>query len=228
MKVIDCARGIDIFKALNEEGLEKTSKHLSVRIYAKGEQIIGHGDKTRDVFFVSEGSVRTTIFSVSGREISYQDLGEGDMFGELSALDGEPRSTHVITLSPSTIGSMKHSDFANVMSQYPQVADAVMSRLVGLARFLCNRVFEFGALDVKNRVRAELLRLAKASKNGDGVIDDMPTHAEIASRIITHREAVTRELSDLEKLGLLRKEGQRRAVVTDANRLAQMIGESVG
>ncbi len=75
-------------------------------------------------------------------------------------------------------------------------------------------------MDVKNRVRAELLRLASESKNSDGsaTIESMPTHAEIASRVITHREAVTRELSDLEKLGLLRKEGQRKAVIT-LNRL---------
>ncbi len=150
------------------------------------------------------------------------------MFGELAALDGQPRTTHVIALEPSVIGVMKSNDFISLLGKYPSTADAVIKHLVSLVRFLCNKVFEFGAFDVKNRVRAELLRLARASDTGDGAIEDMPTHAEIASRIITHREAVTRELNDLEKSGLLKKEGQRRAVVTDINRLAQMIAESVG
>ncbi len=79
--------------------------------------------------------MRATIFSFSGREISYQDLDAGGMFGKLSAIDRGPRTTHVIALEDSVIGSMGAKDFSTVMSQYPVVADAVMGRLVSLVRF---------------------------------------------------------------------------------------------
>jgi len=77
-------------------------------------------------------------------------------------------------------------------------------------RRLTSRVVEFSTLAVRNRVQAELLRLAGALPPGANaaMLSPAPTHAEIASRISTHREAVTRELSWLEERGIIAKEGR--------------------
>ena len=123
---------------------------------------------------------------------------------------------------------MSCDDFWNVIEKHPEVAAGVMVRLADLVRFLSDRVYQFGALDVKDRVRAEVLRLARdSSRDGkSATIEKMPTHVDIASRINTHREAVTRELNELTRLGLIRKE-RRVVTVPDLQAPAELLPEEV-
>lgn len=82
-------------------------------------------------------------------------------------------------------------------------------QLAGHVRRLTTRVFEFSTMAVRQRLRAELLRLAKPAASADtGVIASLPTHAELASRISTHREAVSRELAWLDDGGFVVKQGR--------------------
>jgi CRP-like cAMP-binding protein len=109
------------------------------------------------------------------------------------------------------------------------VAEAVLKGLVRNVRALTKRVYEFSTLAVNNRIHAELLRLASlAPREGKGArLNPAPTHAEIASRISTHREAVTRELNRLARIGIIeRKSGT--LLVRDLDRLAAMLHEMTG
>ena len=106
---------------------------------------------------------------------------------------------------------------------------ALLRQFVTKIRTLTTRVYEFSALAVSNRIQAELLRLANlAPQDGKGArIAAAPTHSEIASRISTHREAVTRELNRLARIGIIeRKSGT--LVVRDLDRLAAMLHEMTG
>ena len=104
-----------------------------------------------------------------------------------------------------------------------------MRRLTNLVRDHCERIFEFSTLGVKNRIHAELLRLAQENpREGDQVtIADAPTHEEIAKRISTHREAVTRELKELERTGLI-KWDRVSHIIYDVEKLRQMVDSVVG
>ena len=81
----------------------------------------------------------------------------------------------------------------------------MLVQLASQVRKLSNRVNEFSALDVRGRIRAELLRLARPERPGGpgAVISPPPTHAEIAARVACRREAVTRELNALKREGAL-------------------------
>ena len=221
--------GIDAFRHLPADTAIEIGRICRWHRFDKDAQIIRHLDESQEVFLVGEGKVRATIFSPSGREISYQDLGQGAMFGELSAIDGGPLTSHVITLQSSVIGTLSVADFWHAVTTHAVVAEAVLKRLAGLVRFLCNRVYEYGAFDVKDRVRVEVLRLARQSPQGDNraVIARMPTHSEIANRISTHREAVTRELNELAKSGLIEKSG-RAITIPDVARLAALLPSGIG
>jgi CRP-like cAMP-binding protein len=120
---------------------------------------------------------------------------------------------------------MPPSVFWTVVEHYPQVAAAVMRHLVGLVRALSGRVFEFSTLAVKNRIHAELLRLAREVSRLNSatvLLSPAPTHAEIASRISTHREAVTRELNEMVRAGLIeRRSGG--LIICDIERLARLV-----
>ena len=216
---------IDAFKELARPEREQIAPLCVAKSYPKSRVIITHQEESFDVFFIVSGSVRAAIYTEQGRQISYQDLFAGDMFGELAAIDHQPRSTHVVALQECTLISLSRARFYDLLMGYPQVAIATLQKTVRVVRFLCDRVYEFGALDVSGRVRAELVRLATAALDGSGsaTITEMPTHQELANRLATHREAVSRELSGLEKQGLIRKQGHA-LVISDIRRLSSMIG----
>lgn len=218
---------IKIFDDLPGKVYQQIESKIRWKKYEPDTEVILYREESTDVYFVGEGHVRATMFSYSGKEVSYQDLFAGETFGELSAIDGLPRSAHVVVIEPSTIGAMSQHDFMDAIHTYPEVSTAVLIRLTAVVRGLSDRVYQYGALDVKDRVRKEILELARQNMSGPNtaLIPDMPKHVEIATRINTHREAVTRELNTLSKMGLIHQE-RRILTVNDVAKLSALLPES--
>jgi CRP-like cAMP-binding protein len=175
------------------------------------------------------GDVRVTIYSTAGKAVSFRDLGSGEIFGEFPAIDGGPRSASVEARTNCLIASLPGSAFGELVKSESRLAQALLPHLTKTIRALTTRVYEFSTLAVSNRIQAELLRLASlGQKQGKGSrIVPAPTHTEIASRVSTHREAVTRELTRLSRIGLIeRRKGA--LVVNDVRRLAAMVHEATG
>jgi CRP/FNR family transcriptional regulator, cyclic AMP receptor protein len=206
----DALRSIAYFKLLDETAFTDIARHCMVREYAADEVIIGHKDQTFDVMFLLEGLARVSIYSADGQHVSFRDIAAGAIFGELSAIDGQPRSASVECIEPCIAAVMRQPHFLAAIANHPQFTVAVLRHLTQQVRILTTRVFEFSTMAVRQRVRAELLRLAEASAKGSdqAVLSPGPKHAEIASRVSTHREAVTRELAWLEAQSLVEKEGR--------------------
>ena len=215
---------ISVFQTLSESQIKAIAQLFGSHRFDKGETLISQQDKTSSVYFLCRGKVRAAMFSPSGKEISYQELCPGQMFGEMAALDSLPRSTHVIALEAGDVITLSQENFNLILEQYPAVAKATLMKLVGLVRFLCERLFEVSTLSVAGRVRAELLRLAKQEKPiaaGTIVLENMPTHEELAGRLSTHREAVSRELGQLQRKGLIKKQ-RSRITILDIEQLASI------
>jgi CRP-like cAMP-binding protein len=209
---------------LDALALSQIARRCAWREFAAEQQIVSHLDETNDLHFIISGRVRANVYSPNGRDVTFRDLDPGDMFGELAAIDPAPRSANCVALVPTTIATLRASEFHQVMRDHPAVATATLKRLVRLVRSLSDRVYEFSAFAVRNRIHAELLRLARDHMRGDNqaTIDPAPTHAEIASRISTHREAVTRELNELARQGIVARDGHA-LVVRDVKRLARLV-----
>jgi CRP/FNR family transcriptional regulator, cyclic AMP receptor protein len=197
------------------------------RSFEPDEVILNLDDKTTDIYFIARGEVRVTVFSQTGRTVIMRDLKSGDHFGEYAAIDGEPRSASIVAMNRTVVAQMSTVTFQDLLAEYPEISLAVMTAMAGAIRTLNERVVEFSTLGVRNRIHAELLRLARAGRiiEGTGRISPPPTHAEIASRISTHREAVTRELKQLENQALL--ERTRGAfVIKDLAELERMVEDA--
>lgn len=221
--------GIEFFRGLGRDDRQALASRCHAHRYVAKQQIVSHADESTDVYFIVSGQVRVTIYSVSGKEVTFRDLGAGEMFGDLAAIDGKPRSATVVTLTDSFVISMAADVFQDILRDYPSVGIAALQELTGLVRALCERVVELSTLGVKNRIHAELLRLAQKNMkdNNTAVISPAPTHADIASHISTHREAVTRELSHLAHTGVLeRRSGM--LVINDVAQLTRMVEEVLG
>ena len=83
-------------------GLEKISRWYSC---PRGVQVLDRTDSRRDVYFIVEGAVRVIGHAPSGQEIAFKRLHAGDHFGELSAIDGEPRSATLYALEDSVLAA---------------------------------------------------------------------------------------------------------------------------
>jgi len=221
--------GVFIFKQLARDQRADVAKDCHAFGYAAECEIVSHNDETTDVYFVVSGKVRATQYSFAGKKVSFRDIGAGDVFGELAAIDGQPRTANVVTLTDSLIGTMSAEAFKSMLMKYPEVAWVCLQQMAGLVRYMTNRVVEFSTLGVTNRIHAELLRLARDGLQQDGtaVISPVPTDDDIASRISTRREAVNRELRQLEKVGLIER-APRSRIIRDVQRLERMVKEVIG
>ena len=134
-----------------------------------------------------------------------REICTSEYFGELSALDGQPRSSGIIAVTDVVIARMPKGVFRTTIHSHPDVCDQVLATLASQIRILSNRINEFSNLDVRHRIYAELLRLSRPAPSDPKrrIISPPPFHAEIAARISTRREAVSREVKALERSGLI-------------------------
>jgi CRP-like cAMP-binding protein len=194
----------------------------------RGQAILGRGGATADVYFILEGVLNAVMYSTNGREVIMRSLPVGAVFGELAAVDGLPRSASVIAETDARVVALRREDFMACLETCPAAALWLARLLAGKVRDMTERIFELSALNVQARLHCELLRMAKAVDEGALMrIDPAPTHAELANRIGTHREAVTRELRVLVERKVI-KASRRSLEFVDLPRLEHFVGQAVG
>ena len=217
-------RWIEGFKDLQPEEIRSISGLCRWKWYKPSQRIFLQNDPSHEVFFIVQGVVRITSYSVMGKEVSFRDLRTGECFGDLAAVDGLARSATAIAVSHAYLASMSSDAYWRTMMSHPTIAAACLKRLAGLVRGLSDRVIEYSLLPVPARIALELFRLAQRQLQGSrsAKIDPAPTHAEIASRVATHREAVTRELRQLANKGVIVQKG-RKIVISDVSALRTIL-----
>ncbi len=192
--------------------------------FTKGEYIVRVKDNDTNVYLIHGGSVRATLFSDEGREVSFVDIEAGGNFGEFSAIDGKPRLANVIALSDTEITIVSLQDFLNILQKYPTVCIYFLRQLVETVRQLSNRVFEHSTFAVNRRIHAQLLRIATENLDFDGIarINNPPTQIALASQVSCAREAISRELKRLEKLDIIERR-RKQLIVKDYKRLRELL-----
>jgi CRP-like cAMP-binding protein len=227
---------VELFRELDPAERQRIEQRCRWRRYAPHEPIIDRSSDSHDVYFIVTGRARVVDYAASGREISFEDIQDGGVFGELAAIDGGERSAYVVALNTTEVASLPSRTFIDVMVDHPEVAIAMMHRLTRMVRQASQRIMELSTVGAHNRVHAEMLRLARHSlrdpkagtPEGTGPntarISPIPVHADLASRVSTTRETVARVLSDLTKDGLIKRD-RNALVVTDLQRLAALVGQ---
>jgi adenylate cyclase len=201
---------VELFKGLDPASLREIALHCKWTRTRRGQVLLRQDGPERDVFFVIAGAVRLTTSAGRGRRIIFRDVEAGDMFGELPAIDGRSRFSEAVALRESFLASMSAESFRSIVAGHASVRERLLRRLTGTIRELAERLVDLGATRVQGRVWGELVRLARlAGVSANAArIEDAPKHNEIASRVGTSREEVTRELSRLARQGLIGREGR--------------------
>ena len=222
----DTLDGIEILGGLTAEARRVLAGRCTWRDFKPHQQILGHQEDTRTVLFLTAGKAHATIFSESGRQVTFRDINSGEMFGEFAAIDGKPRTATVEAVTRCTVATMSPDLFWEMLRTEFAVMAAVLKRLTRQLRVLSEKVFESATLPVGKRIVAELLRLAEPLKTeaGNAVLFPAPTNTDIASRVATTRETVNRELRALIDAGIIEKHG-RTLVIRDVEKLRRLVVE---
>ncbi len=194
-----------------------------------GRMVISPELRSNNVYRVMDGRVQVTLLSAAGRQVILRDIPSGDLFGELAAIDDQPRSASIFSLEECVLATLPGSVFRAAVFADPALAEWLARRLAAQIRDLTERVFELNALRVSGRLYCELLRLCDMAA-GDvehPVIEPAPTHAEFAARIGTHREAVTRELGYLASRKIITV-ARRRVTILDLPALVNLVRTAAG
>lgn len=215
---------VSIFSVLADEELDVVAAKCQWSDYGKNQMVLDENDSSTDIFFVIDGSVSAKGYSLNGKEVTYTFIRSGEMFGEFAAIDNQARSASIHALEDAIIARMSSSDFKSILHAYPAVGVCFAEHLVRKLRYLTQRIFEFSTMSVSYRLQAELLRycLESGIEGNTARIEPAPTHYEIAARISTHREAVSRQLSLLEASGIVAA-SRKSIIVLDVNRLRGIV-----
>lgn len=220
-------RGIRLFDGLDAFSLEEIARQCKWRGYKRKERVISRRATDRDVYLVISGTVQVAALAPHDRGVIFRDISAGELFGELSALDQRTRSADVIALTDTVLASMSPETFQGVLTQYPGVRQRLFRSLAASVRELTDRLVELSTLDVEHRIAVELLRCARSAgvaRNASRV-HPAPTHRELAGRVGTSREQVTRTLSAFSRRGLISRDRRRVLLVPDVASLERLTAE---
>ncbi|MBE9117384.1 Crp/Fnr family transcriptional regulator [Lusitaniella coriacea LEGE 07157] len=195
------------FNGLPDEIIEKATCHVVTRNHPPNQVILLENDWGGSVYFILDGWVKIRTYNLDGKEVTLNIIGKGEIFGEMAALDEVPRSTDVITLTPTKISSIPSQDFIELIHAEP-MAGVRLAQLMATRLRQVNRRLRLREADSMSRVADTLLFLAEGqgkARNEGTEIPNLP-HRELSSLSGLARETVTRVLTKLEKKNLIARE----------------------
>ncbi len=228
-KALEHLQRIAILASVDVERLRCLAGDLIWRNVAPNEEIISLLSADTHVYFIAEGEFRVRLAPLPGRGVLIRQLHPGQCFGEIAVLAQGPRSASVSAQTAGLIAQCPADVFCQLLREDGSVGLAVAARLARNVVSLTDRLYETAALEVRFRIHAEVLRLAKtAEETAEGlVIHNAPTHSAIAQSVGTHREAVTKEFGFLTEQAVLRQTGRQLRIV-DLEKLRELIRKNTG
>lgn len=201
---------LPLFADLADEQLDQVAQRVQRRTYAMGVTLFHQDMPGTMMYMIESGSVRVISIGRTGQELTLNVLGPGELFGELSLLDGQHRSATAITLAPTIAWLLSQTDLKDFMTKFPPVNQAMISILVDRVRSTARRLEAMTFQDVLGRLAFELLSLAERSGKSceQGIEITIPlTQVELATMVGATRESVNKSVSILRSRGLLDVDG---------------------
>lgn len=197
---------IPLFKGLDEAILRQIAVLMTSRTYLSHDVVIRKGDSADHLAFLIEGKLQVVDLTEDGREIGIHFILPGVYFGELSVIDGKPRSASVISVKTSEVAFLPTSQARELIFNNPLVAQRLMTHFAQVVRAASTQRTLLSIPNAFQRVFAQLSTFTKETNEGT-VIDSLPRQHEIAIMVNTSRETVSRALHTLMKLGIIEKQG---------------------
>jgi CRP-like cAMP-binding protein len=217
-------RKIPLLADLTDDEITFVKREIRIRHYQKRDVVLqkgGHGD---GLMFLLGGQAQVVDVTEDGRAIGLRMLEPGDFFGEIALINNSTRSASVVAMSEVLVGFLPAPAAMHLFSHSPSVANQMLKHLAQKIQ----RDSEIRALlsinNTSKRIYAFLVMQQKPANdpNAPAVVENLPTHQDIANMVNTSRETVTRALLALVQQGIVQKDSHR-LLIRDPEALKKLV-----
>ncbi len=218
---IDTLRTVSIFADLPAAALEQLARNSLPRKYRRGQVLCNEGDPGESIYILEEGQLRVTQWTAGGDEAVLAVVEAPASVGELSLLDGSPRSATLTAVGPVRVRLIPRKAFITLLQDQPQIVPGLLVTLAAIIRRGNARQVDLLTLDVPGRLAKWLI--ARAERTGspvdDGILIDLArSQGELAAEIGTTRPTLNRALRGFEDQGIIAADGPR-VTILDMDKL---------
>lgn len=217
-------RRLPILGLLTDEQLAQVMSGSRLSRYPKKAPVVLKGQTIDNLALLVSGKLQVVDYMADGREIGLNIIQAGGFFGELSVIDRLPRSATLVALTPAAVIHVPGDLARKLFFEYPPVAEAMLVHLARAVRRMSDLRTVQALPHSFQRVYALLDYVKEQAPGGMWLINDLPTHQEIAIMVNTSRETVTRALSSLVAAGVVEKD-MRRLLIRKPDALKRLAEE---
>jgi len=209
-------RKIPLLANLTDSEMEMVKKDLRIRRYGRREVVLQKGGRGDSLLFLLSGQLQVVDITEDGRAIGLRILAPGEFFGEIAVINNSTRSASVVALSEVLVAFLPSTTALHLFSHSPSVANQML-------RHLAQKIHHdsrFRALlsihNTSKRIYSFLVLLKQKQEGQEGnveVVENLPTHQDIANMVNTSRETVTRALLTLTQQGIIQKDSHRLIII---------------
>lgn len=202
-KVRAALSACSLLERIEDELVARLADSSQLRQLCRGEILFLQGDRSSELYVVAVGRIRLYRTSSEGAEKTLAVMSDGDVFGDLSAIDGLGRSAAAEAMTDSQVVQVRATPFMRCVEQSPTLAVKLIKRLADMLRETDESLDLLAFADARTRVASALLK----SSTQSGRVTEL-THRDIAAIASTARETVSRVIADLIDSGVLGVEGR--------------------
>lgn len=185
---------VRLFADVPPEYLQQLEKLSIPRRFPKNTVLVTEGDESSHLYIIRRGTASAFLTNEDGRQVNLNYMQEGEYFGELSLLDGQPRSASVVTVTDCEMVLVPRAGVLELLHKHPEFAMVLITELTRRVRDLTDSVKDMALLDVYGRVSNALEKLSDDNKR---IHNPKVTHQDIANMVGSSREMVSRIMKQL-------------------------------
>lgn len=223
--IISFFREVPLLCNLEEYELNQISAVAAIKEFDKNKIIFYEQDKGNSLYIIALGQVKIVVNSNDGREHILGFLKDKDFFGEISLLDGEPRSTTVISLEKVKVIIINREDFIKILRNNPDMTYKIILSICRKIRWTDRHVSNLAFLSAGGRVARTILELCENDnviEDGQCTVNHKMTRQDFANIAGTSRETLTRVVMEMQGEGILTSY-RNKIVIHDKTRLKERI-----
>lgn len=221
-------RDLPLLARLPRDDRQALAGKARLRSYPSGTTIFREGEPGDSMHVIVEGRVSVSVSNGSGGEATIASVGPGDCVGELSLLDGRPRSAAAIAATTTKTMVVTRDSFVEWLSERPAAALALLETLSLRLRRTNEAMSDLIFLDLPHRLAKQILSLSdlqqrlKEGAPPSATVRIAVTQGEMAAMLGVSRESVNKQLNVFQRDGLITL-ARGAVIVTDDAGLRQYI-----
>ena len=211
-ELLEILEMVPIFADLPKEVIEQIVTVGNRKTYSKDSVILVEEEVGTALFVIIEGKVKVSRSSSDGKEVILNIISEGDIFGEMSILDGMNRSATVTAIEETELFILQRKEFIDLLNKHPEISIALLSELTKRLRNADRKIKALSLKDAEGKVATVIMQIADESgriKQGIVEIEKLPLQQDLANMAGTSRETISRTIHSFAKKGLVELEGSK-------------------